>query len=265
MQDLQSLPKSLNAADRALKRALLVSFIIHLALLTVLPGFQAPKRLPSPRMIPVELVTIKPIKKKKAVRKKKPLPKKKPKKPKHTPKPKQAKGIYKALINDYVEELSQQHPTDFALPDISLSLSENLPETVIPKSEDLFSPEEIFTGIKAVPSAGMEKMKIQDTLPKGIRKSPVDSDTGIEWKGGPRKTVYRPPLPKISSKVEGDIQLKFWVDHDGRVSQMIVMKKLDAEVVGIALGYLIKWRFEPLPLGKNYLQWGIITLKIRLK
>jgi outer membrane biosynthesis protein TonB len=222
--------------------------------------------MPVSKIIPVELITVKsqePIPKRKL-----PPPKPKPKpKPKYTPKPKQAKGIYKALISEYVEELSQHPPAELALPDVSLpeKFSQKLPKMIIPKSEDLFSPEEIFTDIGMTPSAGEEKMVIEDSLPKGTRQSPLESDTGIEWKGKPRKTIDQPPLPKISSKIEGDVQIKFWVDRDGRVSQMIPMKKLDAELESIAFGYLKKWRFESLPPGKDYLQWGIITVKIRLK
>lgn len=267
MQNWQSLLKSSRAVDQALKKALLISIAVHLALFIFLPGYlPRHKETPASKRIPVELVTIKtkePIPKRKT-----PRPKPRPK-PKYTPKPKQTKGAYKSLVSEYVKELSQQAPAELALPDVSLpeKFSRDLPQTILPKSEELFSPEEIFTDTDITPSAGMKKMAIKDSVPKpeGTRKSPLHSDTGIEWKGKPRKTKYKPPLPKISSKVEGDVQIKFWVDRDGRVSQMIPMKKLDAELESIALDYLKKWRFESLPRGENFLQWGIITIKIRLE
>lgn len=271
MQNWQSLPKSPSAVDQTLKRALMISFAVHLALFIVLPGYRPTlKKKSASKIVPVELVTIKPKKpiSKRKIIPPKPRPKPKPKpKPKFTPKPKQAKGVYKALISEHVKELSQQPPVELALPDVSLpeQLSQELPETVIPRSEDLFSPEEIFTDIGIKAPAKEEKMAIKDSLPKGTRQSPKKSDTGIEWKGKPRKTEYQPPLPKISSKVEGDVQIKFWVDRNGNVSQMIPMKKLDAKLESIAFGYLKKWRFEALPPGENYLQWGIITVKIELE
>jgi TonB family protein len=238
-----------------------VSSIIHLGLFLILPGYRlTQERLAVARAIPVELVTI--ISRKTPRKVKTPPPK-----PKHTPKPKRAKGIYKALISEHVEKLSQRRRTQFALPKVSLpdNLRDQLPETVLPQSSDLFSPEEIFGDIKSMPSAGTQKLVIDDSLPEGDRQSPLNSDTGIEWKGAPRKTLFQPPLPKISSKVAGDVQIKFWVNRNGRVTQMIPVRKLDAELESIALGYIKKWRFEPLPRGKDYLQWGIITLKIRLK
>lgn len=265
MQNWQSLPKSSSAVDQTLKRALVISFAVHLVLFIVLPGYRPDlKKTSVSKIIPVELVTIK----SKETIPKRILPPPKPKpKPKYTPKPKRGEGIYKALISEYVKDLSQQPPAELTLPEVSLpeNFSHSVPKTSIPKSEDLFSPEEIFSDIGIIPSAEEEKMAIKDSLPKGTRQSTVESDTGIEWKGKPRKTVYQPPLPQISSKVEGDVQIKFWVDRDGKVSQMIPMKKLDAKLESIAFDYLKKWQFESLPPGKDYLQWGIITVKIELE
>ncbi len=245
---------------------MVVSFIIHLGLFIILPGYRlTQEKLAVTKAIPVELVKI--ISRKTPRKRIAPPPKPKPKpEPKHTPKPKQAKGVYKAMISEHVAKLSQHRRTEIALPKISLpdNITDQLPEIVLPKSDNLFSPEEIFGGIKNVPSAET-KMVVDDSLPEGTRQSPLNSDTGIEWKGAARKIKSRPPLPKISSKVAGDVQIKFWVDRDGKVTQMIPMRKLDTGVESMAMRYIKKWEFEPLPRGKEDLQWGIITLKIRLK
>lgn len=262
MQNLQSQPRNLSAVDKILNRALVVSFIIHLGLFIILPGYRlTQERLAVTKAIPVELVR---IISRKTPRKKVKTP---PPKPKHTPKPKRAKGVYKAMISEHVEKLSQHRRTQIALPEISLpdNISPQLPETVIPESSDLFSPEEIFGDLKSMPSAVTGKMVVNNSLPEGNRQGPLSSDSGIEWKGAARKTVFQPPLPKISSKVAGDVQIKFWVNRNGRVTQMIPMKKLDAGLESMAMRYIKKWRFEPLPRGRDDLQWGIITLKIRLK
>lgn len=280
MQGWQLQPTSSNPADQALKQALWISCIAHLLLFLILPDlWLIPERKPRQRLIPLKLVTIKPepkpkpIKKKIQRKKKSPPPKpKQPPKPKPTPKskptskPQEAKQIIQGLISSYVKDIPQYHPAKKALPEIPLpeSFSEDLPEIVLPKHEEFFSEEEFFDDIGDLLSTGEEKTVITEPLPEGIRQSPRSSPAGIKWKGTPRKTLHQPPLPKISSKVEGDIQLKFWVDRNGRVSQVIPLKKLDARLEGIATDYIRKWRFESLPAKEDYLQWGIITLKIRL-
>jgi protein TonB len=255
-----------------MKWALASSFLIHAGLLGFLPDFSAvPRTLPRTGMIPVELVAVKeevvPIKKKPQPQKAPPKPKPKPQ-PKPAAAPKRAKGLYNALISNHVKDLSRKEIPAFTLPEVSLpeKIDDSLPETSLPGGGELFSQSEIFDDMAVAGSPeGTEKLGIEDSLPEGIRQSPVDSDEGIEWRGAPRKVVVKPPVPHVSLKTEGEVQLKFWVDRDGVVSQMIPMKKLDAKVESVALDYLRKWKFEPLPVGKDYLQWGIITLKFRVE
>ncbi len=60
------------------------------------------------------------------------------------------------------------------------------------------------------------------------------------------------------------MRLKFWVDPTGRVSNVIVLRKLDADLERISLQYMKQWVFEALRPGvEQRLQWGTITIRFR--
>lgn len=76
---------------------------------------------------------------------------------------------------------------------------------------------------------------------------------------------YYPQYPD-NLQVEVKIELKFWVEPDGTVSKIIPLKRGEMEMEILAIEALQKWLFEPLPLYSHQeVQWGILTLKFKLK
>jgi TonB family protein len=82
-----------------------------------------------------------------------------------------------------------------------------------------------------------------------------------------RKILERPPPPQIKLKVEGEIELAFWVLPDGMVDRVVpTLKGGDTEMERIAIQYLKQWRFAPLPKDQPQVeQWGTIPIKFKLQ
>lgn len=89
---------------------------------------------------------------------------------------------------------------------------------------------------------------------------------GIDWGGAVRKIYYYyvPGYPDGVIK-EIDVKLKFRIEPDGSVSNIIVLRKADALLERVAVEALKLWRFEPLPQkSKPNPQTAIITFPFRL-
>jgi TonB family protein len=76
---------------------------------------------------------------------------------------------------------------------------------------------------------------------------------------------YYPTYPP-GKQVEVTILLKFYVEPDGLVTNIVPLQRGDTELEKIACAAMRKWRFEPLPKNVPQVrQWGTIPLKFRLK
>ncbi len=97
---------------------------------------------------------------------------------------------------------------------------------------------------------------------QGPRKNTI----GIKGPAGKRKILYKPEIPEVKLEKEGEVELKFWVLPDGSVGSVIPLLRGDAEFERIAINHIKQWRFNPLDEGVSTVeQWGIITVKFRLK
>ena len=144
------------------------------------------------------------------------------------------------------------------------------------KKEDLFHLEPPVPPLKnEVPplplkDRGAEKV-IERLLSKKISSSPekpLEENLllGIRGPLATRKIVERPHTPQVMVRVEGEIELTFWVLPDGMVDRVVPTMKGDTELERIAVQYLKQWRFTPLPKDQPQVeQWGVIPLKFKLR
>lgn len=70
----------------------------------------------------------------------------------------------------------------------------------------------------------------------------------IEWAGGGNRIVLKNPLPKFPNGVNysAEIKLRFTVNRDGTVGQIIPLQKADPRLEQAALDALRQWRFNPI-------------------
>jgi len=81
-----------------------------------------------------------------------------------------------------------------------------------------------------------------------------------------RKVLSRPRPPRVNSEHTIQIKLKFWVAPNGIVDQIIPVERGGTQLEAVAINFLKKWRFEPLPSEvKQEHQWGILTVKFVVK
>ena len=104
------------------------------------------------------------------------------------------------------------------------------------------------------------------TIGKEKRKRISNIRLGVEGPVSERGILYRPPLPKISTEQTVQIKLKFWVAPNGIVDQIIPVERGGTKLEAVAIDFLKRWKFEPLPSGvKQERQWGILTVKFVVK
>jgi len=144
------------------------------------------------------------------------------------------------------------------------------------KKEDLFRLEppapSFKDGTPPIPTKdrGAEKV-IERLLSKKAESSPekpleANLLLGIRGPVATRKIVERPPTPQVMVKVEGEVELTFWVLPDGMVDRVVPTMKGDTELERIAVQYLRQWRFTPLSKDQPQVeQWGVIPLKFKLQ
>ena len=78
-----------------------------------------------------------------------------------------------------------------------------------------------------------------------------------------RRVVFWPSREKINISTPGNVRIKFWVQPDGAVARLIFEQKLDASLDDYSARFVRGLRFEPLPEGKDYVEWGTIPLAFR--
>ena len=144
------------------------------------------------------------------------------------------------------------------------------------KKEDLFNLEPPLPSLKdeADPASlrdrGAEKV-IERLLSKKESASPekpLEENLllGIRGPLANRKILEKPQPPQVKLRMEGEIELTFWVLPDGRVDRVVPIIKGDTELERIAIQYLKQWRFAPLPKDQPQVeQWGIIPIKFKLQ
>lgn len=132
------------------------------------------------------------------------------------------------------------------------------------------SPFDLGVARKEIPR-GLERVKKRIYRVPGIEKpSPAKLLAGDLNITGPiaeakRGIIYK-EYPVHTKNIEVKILLKFWVEPDGRVTNVSPLQKGNAELEKRAIEAMKKWRFEPLPKSaKQIRQWGIIPLKFILR
>lgn len=85
-----------------------------------------------------------------------------------------------------------------------------------------------------------------------------------------RKAIYKPNfcIPKwLEEKGQSLIgRFRFWVLPNGEVDRVIIEQTFgDARVDNLAVSTLSRWRFYKLPPDETRIDWGIVTIKIRLE
>lgn len=210
--------------------------------------------------IKVKLINIPPPPPKKIKKIKK--PKKSPVKPK-LPTPEQGN-----LLTNQISKLSKLKQFKGTIPPINLpkeipekEINGLLPETDFPV-EDIVLPA--GTPLSSTPVPAEKGSAFSSFDRKAANLQQFSPQVGIEWSGPPRRPVQQPEIPQYTSKIEGEVKLKFWVDSTGKVTNVIVLQKLDAYLERISLQYMKQWVFEALdPRMEQVTQWGTITIRFR--
>jgi TonB family protein len=81
-----------------------------------------------------------------------------------------------------------------------------------------------------------------------------------------RKIVFQPPLPQVDVGIDVEFRLKFWVLPDGTIGEVIPLKRGDVNLERVAIAYLKKWQFQPLPshLPQQKI-WGTIPIRFTVQ
>jgi TonB family protein len=123
------------------------------------------------------------------------------------------------------------------------------------KKEDLFHLEPSIERVLSKKERPSQEKPLEENLSLGIR-GPLAT----------RKIVEKPHPPQVKVKMEGEIELTFWVLPDGMVDRVVPTIKGDTELERIAIQYLKQWRFVPLPKDQPQVEeWGVIPMKFKLR
>jgi TonB family protein len=144
------------------------------------------------------------------------------------------------------------------------------------KKEDLFHLEPPVpslkneTGPMPMEDQGTERVIERLLSAKGrtVQEKPLEENLllGIRGPLGARRILERPLPPQVKVKMEGEIELTFWVSPEGIVERIVPTMKGDAELERIAIQHLKQWRFVPLPKDQPQVeQWGTIPIKFKLQ
>jgi len=121
---------------------------------------------------------------------------------------------------------------------------------------------ELIQGVRLESKKLAKKRKVSGAEKKRIPNVKL----GVEGPISERRILYKPPLPKIVSEHSVQIKLKFWVTPNGIVDQVIPIERGGTKLESVAIRFLKKWRFDPLPPEvRQERQWGILTVKFFVK
>ena len=166
------------------------------------------------------------------------------------------------ITEDYPVPPLPQPLFDTELPDeYSLSrLPQGLLEgTSLPSKLTGHSPEILPGTLSELPPISQSTPKNFPSAMEGFHFANVEGPVAT-------RVIFQPSPPKVQHIKNVTIQLKFWVRPDGRVGNVIPMQKGDAALERLAIEYLQKWRFSPLPSEEKQVnQWGLITFTFRTK
>ena len=144
------------------------------------------------------------------------------------------------------------------------------------KKEEVYFPEPPMPSpkdaVNSIPPKDPAAEKVIEKLlshkEKAKAEKALDENLRLRIKGpaAARKILERPDPPQVKVRVEAEIELTFWVLPNGIVDRAVPTVKGDAELEQIAIQYLKKWRFDPLPADRAQVeQWGSIPLKFKLQ
>lgn len=165
-------------------------------------------------------------------------------------------------------------PVEVALPD--LPLFDALPQVEfdanpLPRGDlHAIAPPDVYLGPdQSMPAVGSNL----DALPPDPNREGPALPLGQKLPDnltlqGPvaQRAMYPPALPQPERVVTVTIRLKFWVRPDGSVGQVTVLRKGSAELEQLAMDYMRKWRFAPLPPGSAQSdEWGEITIRFEAR
>ncbi len=228
--------------------SLLVSGIIHLFLVLMLPGFSVSRLIPPKAYIEVTLLPPPRLVKKQT--------------PPAPPKKRKAEAEKWQALAPRLPRRGRNLRVRSYQPLVKLPSAVNMQGVINLLPEQAFSVDDLvkvpLAARPITPSASPSTAGVPET-------SPQPASVEISWSGPPRRYLYKPPDPSYSSpkRLEGEVKLKFWVDPQGKVSNVVVLRKLDAHLEHLATDYMKRWRFEQLQGKQQELQWGTINIKFR--
>lgn len=84
----------------------------------------------------------------------------------------------------------------------------------------------------------------------------------LQWDGDIERDPRIQPLPENVADQEATITIRFEVRPDGRVGQVVPLRKMNPELEREVLRTFREWRFSQLPSGvPQQSQWGVITFR----
>jgi TonB family protein len=88
----------------------------------------------------------------------------------------------------------------------------------------------------------------------------------IQWEGNIERNAKSRPKPQNPTDYEATITLRFEVNPNGTVGNIVPLKKMNAELEREVMQTLRSWRFSRLPSGvPQESQWGTITFRFVLE
>lgn len=133
----------------------------------------------------------------------------------------------------------------------------------LPETLDMLAKESVQEAMLPR-NSGQEAQAPQE---KDAVAKTLDVSPQIEGPIRGRAVIYQPPPPKVEDiRNEVELQLKFWVLPDGTIGEVIPTKRGDAILERVAIAYLKRWQFQPLPSSVPQQQvWGTIPIKFTLQ
>ena len=144
------------------------------------------------------------------------------------------------------------------------------------KKEDVFNSERPLPSLKEATNLthlkdkGTEKVieRLLSAKDRVAADKPLEENLKLGMKGPlvSRKIVERPQPPRVTVKVEAEIELTLWVLPSGVVDRVLPSIRGDTELERIAIQYVKQWQFAPLQRDEAQVeQWGTIPFRFRLQ